>query len=119
MFISAAQSIFTNGLVNSLLEAGFDKIPLVISSGSSDLQSVLTPDELVVVIPAYLTGLRRAFILATVCAAGAFISSLATKFEKIKDAAEQKDSANTSDTTEDSASSSKQMGQSQKESSLP
>ncbi len=93
MLISAAQSIFTNSLVNTLNSAGFQNTSFVLSSGTTDLGSVLTPDELAVVIPAYLTGLRNAWAMATACGGAALISSFATRFENIKNAPAQKNSS--------------------------
>ena len=93
MLISAAQSIFTNGLVNALNSAGFHNTALILSSDTTDLSSALTADELAVVLPAYLTGLRNAWVMATACSGAAVVSSAIAKFENIKNApAQQKGS---------------------------
>ncbi|KAK2017792.1 MFS general substrate transporter [Colletotrichum eremochloae] len=92
--ISASQSIFTNGLVNALKSAGFHNTSLVLSSDTSHLSSVLTADELAVVLPAYLTGLRNAWAMATACGGAALLSSAIARFENMKNAtAQQKDAA--------------------------
>lgn len=93
VLISAAQSIFTNGLVNALNSAGFHNTALILSSDTTDLSSALTADELAVVLPAYLTGLRNAWVMATACSGAAVVSSAIAKFENIKNApAQQKGS---------------------------
>ncbi|WQF86400.1 Putative major facilitator superfamily, MFS transporter superfamily [Colletotrichum destructivum] len=91
--ISASQSIFTNGLVNALNAAGFHNTSLVLSSDTSHLSSVLTADEMAVVLPAYLTGLRNAWAMATACGGAALLSSAIAKFENIKNVTPQQKDA--------------------------
>lgn len=79
--ISAAQSIFTNGLVNPPTAAGFAEIDLVISTGNAGLQGFLPPEQLATVMSAYMEGLRQAWALTTAC-----VGLVCTKIEDIRNA---------------------------------
>lgn len=86
VIISAAQSIFSNGLVRSLTAAGFADIDLVVSSADASLRDLLPPDQLAIVMSAYMAGLRQAWALATTCAGLCFVVALCTKVEDIRNA---------------------------------
>lgn len=84
MVISAAQSIFSNGLVNALTAAGFADINLVISNADASLRDLLPPEQLATALSAYMAGLRQAWALATACAGLCLVVGLCTKVEDIR-----------------------------------
>ncbi|KAI2616498.1 major facilitator superfamily domain-containing protein [Hypoxylon sp. NC1633] len=101
VFISAAQSIFANRLTETLdgNSVGLDPVQ-VTSIGATGLRDFYSGEQLVVVMDAYVVGLRDAWILGVVCAVMAFLSALLTPFRTIKQSSEKTENRS-DDTTVD------------------
>ncbi|KAJ8113163.1 hypothetical protein ONZ43_g5218 [Nemania bipapillata] len=98
IFISAAQSIFANRLIVSLAGNTSGVIPKeVVAVGADQLRAVFSGAQLKDVLDAYIIGLRDAWILGVVTAGLAFLSSFLTGFRSIKQGAQQKSVAPSTD----------------------
>jgi MFS transporter, DHA2 family, glioxin efflux transporter len=85
IFISAAQSIFINSLVQDIVSSNQSINPtLVVSVGATNLRDAFSEDELAYVLRAYLVGLRDTWILGVVCAGAALLSVFLAKPQSIK-----------------------------------
>jgi MFS family permease len=77
VFVSAANSIFTNSLVNGLTAANIQGVDpnAVVHLGATQLRHIVRSEDLDAVLDAYMGGLtdvyRLALVLACICAAGA------------------------------------------------
>jgi MFS family permease len=77
VFVSAANSIFTNSLVNGLTAANIQGVDsnAVVHLGATQLRHLVHPEDLGAVLDAYMKSLtdvyRLALVLACMCAAGA------------------------------------------------
>lgn len=80
IFISVAQSIFSNQLIAHLLSlpSTYD-VGQIIAIGADDLRAHFAGSQLRDVLDAYMAGLRAAWVLGIVCAAAAFLSSFGSK----------------------------------------
>ena len=94
VFVSVAESIFSNTLINSLKESGSSlDVASVIQTGSSELRQRFSPDELVPILEAYMDGLKNAFALGIALGAAAALMSLAPPIKSIKGKVKLEDAA--------------------------
>ncbi|KAE8143181.1 major facilitator superfamily domain-containing protein [Aspergillus pseudotamarii] len=85
IFVSVAQSVFTNRLITKLLSLSSTYNPnQIISVGADDLRSHFSGTQLRDILDAYLTGLRAAWILGLACAGVAFLSSFGAKVRNMR-----------------------------------
>ncbi|KZP00729.1 MFS general substrate transporter [Calocera viscosa TUFC12733] len=86
-FVSAAQSIFTNVLINRLAITAPSVDPAqVIATGASDLHQVFSADVLPGVLRAYMDGLKAAYALAAGALSVASMLSVFVEWTSIKGA---------------------------------
>ncbi|PHH90310.1 hypothetical protein CDD83_3984 [Cordyceps sp. RAO-2017] len=89
IFISVAQTLFQNGLIDGLRAAdvGIDG-RVFINSGASEIKQVLARmgrlDALDSVLRAYMTGLRHTYYISVACAACAFFAVLGLEWRSVK-----------------------------------
>jgi len=84
-FISAAQSIFTNILINRLAVTAPSVDPSqVIATGATDLHSVFSSDVLPGILRAYMDGLKGTYGLATGALTLASVLSVFVEWTSIK-----------------------------------
>ena len=85
LWVSAAQSAFTNRLVQKLPEyaPGVDPA-LVVATGATDLRSVFTAEQLPGILEAYMSGIKVAFLLPVALGGVAAIVSLFAKWTSLK-----------------------------------
>ncbi|KAI0164198.1 major facilitator superfamily domain-containing protein [Xylariaceae sp. FL1272] len=89
LFIAVAQTVFQNGLINSLRKKAPQLDPTTfINSGASDIREVLAAlgqsSALDTVLTAYLQGLRNTYYISAAGAAGAFLAGLGLQWKKIE-----------------------------------
>jgi MFS family permease len=85
IFISAAQSGFTNKMLKELpLRAPGVNAALVIATGATDLRKVFTADQIPGILDAYMQGLRVPFIIAIACACVTALLAFTPRYESIK-----------------------------------
>jgi MFS transporter, DHA2 family, glioxin efflux transporter len=85
IFISAAQSGFTNKLASNLpSKAPTVDIGKLLATGATDLRKVFSADEIPGILSAYMEGLRLPFALAIACACLSFFIAFAPRWESIK-----------------------------------
>ncbi|USP74923.1 MFS general substrate transporter [Curvularia clavata] len=84
IFISVAQNMFANQLLQSVTNnnVGFDP-QKILSVGADDLKSHFLAHELSDVFKAYLLGLRTTWILGIACASAAFIVTFGSRYRNI------------------------------------
>ena len=83
--VSAAQSIFGNILLRRVRETAPGVSPtLVLTTGASELRSVLTADQLPGVLEAYVDGLKGVFALATAMLALSAVIAVLPKWEPLR-----------------------------------
>lgn len=76
-FLAAAQSAFLNqSLVTLRTSAPGVNAAMFVATGSAQLRSVFTADDMPGVLAAYMAGLKSAFVLSTVAAALAFVVAI-------------------------------------------
>lgn len=91
IFIAVAQTLFQNGLLDSIRAAdiGIDG-RVFINSGASEIESVLERmgrlDALPTVLGAYMTGLRHTYYISVACAGVAFAMCLGLEWRSVKKA---------------------------------
>lgn len=85
LFISFAQTTFSNGLINALpgFAPGID-VPAIISAGASGFRSVAPPALLRGVLLAYNEAVNHVFYLVAGVAVGAFISGWGMGWKSLK-----------------------------------
>lgn len=97
-FLTAAQSMFANRLLQTLKTAspGIDA-SLVLSTGVSEIRHSFTGDDLASVINAYMAGIHAVFIFALASSALAILLAFFIPFQKlVKHDSDQKHTANVS-----------------------
>lgn len=79
VFVSTAQSIFVNGLIEAVRHNSPDVIPQsVVAVGAAELKEVFTPDQLPGILRSYMTGLKDAYLFAITLAGVAVILAVVT-----------------------------------------
>lgn len=82
--ISAAQSAFANTLLKRLAETAPEIPPLlVIGTGAGDLASVFSPEQLPLVISAYMDGIRVSFAVALAMAGVSFLLAFLQPWKRL------------------------------------
>ncbi|KAJ5139220.1 cytochrome P450 oxidoreductase [Penicillium bovifimosum] len=85
IFLSVAQSVFTNRLIAKLLSfSSTYNASEVISEGADDLRSHFSGTQLRDIQDAYMSGLRATWVLGIACAGAAFLSSFGSKMRNIR-----------------------------------
>lgn len=85
IFVSVAQSIFTNRLISRLLSLSSSyNDSEIISVGADDLRSHFSGIQLRDILDAYMFGLKATWILGIACACAAFLTSFGTKVHNIR-----------------------------------
>ncbi|KAI1319742.1 major facilitator superfamily domain-containing protein [Xylariaceae sp. FL0255] len=95
LFIAVAQTVFQNGLIDSLRRDAPQLDPQIfINSGASNIRTVLAEigqsDALETVLKAYLQGLRNTYYISAAGAAAAFVAGLGLQWKKIEKKGEGK-----------------------------
>lgn len=90
-FVAAAQSVFSNRILESLAQIAPNIDPSkVLSTGAADLAKSLSPEELAPVIQSYMVGIKAVFAFSLAGAALATVSSLLVPFVKMQSFEDQK-----------------------------
>ncbi|KAE8378310.1 major facilitator superfamily domain-containing protein [Aspergillus bertholletiae] len=85
IFVSVAQSVFTNRLIAKLLSLSTAyNTSEIISVGADDLRSHFSGVQLRDILDSYIVGLRATWIMGLVCAGVAFLSSFGSKVRTMK-----------------------------------
>jgi MFS transporter, DHA2 family, glioxin efflux transporter len=86
LFVSVAQNIFSNKLIQGVQTSVPDVDPqIVISAGATDLRAALTPDQLQKVLVIFMSSLKDAFIVPIALTGTAFfLVFLLTKNMRVK-----------------------------------
>jgi hypothetical protein len=85
IFVSVAQSIFTNRLIAKLLSLSSTyNASEIISVGANDLHSHFSGSQLRDILDAYMVGLRATWILGIACAGAAFLSSFGSTVRNMR-----------------------------------
>ncbi|KAI2636629.1 major facilitator superfamily domain-containing protein [Xylaria nigripes] len=89
LFIAVAQTVFQNGLIDSIRQNAPHIDPMIfINSGANKIQEILDAlgqsDALEVVLTAYMTGLRYTYYISAATAAASFVVALGFRWSKIK-----------------------------------
>jgi hypothetical protein len=85
LFVSVGQNVFTNKLVQGLIDYAPGLDPrIVLSTGATSIQSTTDPKYLGGVTLAYNDALVRAFTVATAMAAISIIGSAAIEWKSVK-----------------------------------
>ncbi|KAK4180259.1 major facilitator superfamily domain-containing protein [Triangularia setosa] len=94
IFIAVAQAVFQNGLIDNLSQDAPD-LPgqLFLNIGASQVIQVVSnpppaglgrPEDVNIVLNAYLQGLRNTYYIAVGCACGAFVAACGLSWKKIQ-----------------------------------
>ncbi|RDA88050.1 hypothetical protein CP532_5287 [Ophiocordyceps camponoti-leonardi (nom. inval.)] len=89
IFVSVAQTLFQNGLIQGIAAAnvGVDGRAFI-NSGASEIKDVLIRmnrlDALVPVLDSYMTGLRHTYFISVACAGCAFFCVLGLEWKSVK-----------------------------------
>ncbi|KAJ5494462.1 hypothetical protein N7463_010549 [Penicillium fimorum] len=95
MFVAAAQAAFVNQIIVQLAEtAPSINSALVVSTGASELRDIFTAEQMTVILPAYMTGLKVAYAISIAAAGIAFCLSPFNNFKQIDAWAAAKGSEN-------------------------
>ena len=94
LFISVAQSVFENGLVQYIqVHAPDIAPPIILDAGATQIRNVLMQigksGELKTVVAAYMSGLRDAYRVTLALTLGAFVSSLFLEWKSVKHARDE------------------------------
>lgn len=90
IFVAVAQTLFQNGLIDTLAkdDIGIDG-KVFINSGASQIKHVLEGmgrvDALQPVLEAYMKGLRHTYYISVACAACAFLAVLGLEWRSVKE----------------------------------
>ncbi|KAK4665965.1 hypothetical protein QC763_0067940 [Podospora pseudopauciseta] len=94
IFIAVAQAVFQNGLIDTLAkDAPGLPAELFLNIGASQVSQVVSapppaglgrPDDVNIVLNAYLQGLRNTYYIAVGCACGAFVAACGLSWKKIQ-----------------------------------
>jgi hypothetical protein len=85
VFISAAQSIFSNRLICGLQTAAPYLDPkIIISTGATSLKGVVAKDDLPAVLDAYNSALAQTFYIAAALATLSFVGAVMTEWRSVK-----------------------------------
>ncbi|RJE20953.1 hypothetical protein PHISCL_06717 [Aspergillus sclerotialis] len=85
IFVSVAQSIFTNSLIVNLLSSSPNyHASDIISVGADDLRAHFFGTQLRDILDAYMAGLRATWILGIACAGAALLSSFGSKVRNMR-----------------------------------
>ena len=85
IFISAAQSGFTNKLLKSIpTKAPHVSPQLVVATGASELRHVFKPEDLPGIIASYMDGLKVAFALTIALVGVSFLVAFTPKWQNIR-----------------------------------
>jgi hypothetical protein len=85
IFVSVAQSVLSNGLVDQISTQIRSLDPeVIISAGATGLRSIVSFDLLPVVLDAYNSVMRRIFIISAVLGGCSFLSSLFFEWKSLK-----------------------------------
>ncbi|KAH8703810.1 putative efflux pump antibiotic resistance protein [Talaromyces proteolyticus] len=80
--LAAAQAAFLNTIINTAV--GIDRT-LLIASGATQLRSMFSPEQLPIVLDAYMAGIRAAFAIAIGMMGFAFFASLLSSWKNLHD----------------------------------
>lgn len=94
LFISVAQSVFENGLVQYIqVHAPDIAPPIILDAGATQIRNVLMQigksGELQTVVAAYMSGLRDAYRVTLALTLGAFVASLFLEWKSVKHARDE------------------------------
>jgi hypothetical protein len=89
IFVAVAQTLFQNGLIDSVAEKNIGIEPtLFINIGASEIKDTLTKmgraDAIAPVLESYMQGLRHTYYVTMACAICAFISCLFFQWKSVK-----------------------------------
>ncbi|KFA62998.1 hypothetical protein S40285_06838 [Stachybotrys chlorohalonatus IBT 40285] len=89
IFVSVCQTLFQNGLIESVTNANIDLDPHVLINGGAAgipqmLESIGRSDAVEVVLEAYMDGLRNTFYVTTACACCAFLACITIQWRSVK-----------------------------------
>ncbi|KAJ5320220.1 hypothetical protein PENANT_c010G03433 [Penicillium antarcticum] len=84
--LAIAEAIFENKLVSRLHSWGFEELEIekILSAGSAEARSVVSPEHIPGVLDAYNYAITRTFYVATSVAAIAFLLSLGIRWRSVK-----------------------------------
>ena len=86
LFISVAQNVFTNSLLNNILATavpGMD-VSKILATGATELRTQIDPQFLPIVQQAYNGAVVNAFYVATACAALSLFGAVAFEWKSVK-----------------------------------
>jgi len=85
VFVSAAQSVFVNRLLQTLPSSAPDVDPAYVAIlGATELRSVFSGPQLAGIVDAYMVGVRGAFAFGIAVAGSAFVASWLMPIRSIK-----------------------------------
>ncbi|KAH8592860.1 major facilitator superfamily domain-containing protein [Bisporella sp. PMI_857] len=85
LLVSAGQSAFAARLTQHLVAADAGISPAqVVGTGATDIRKVFTPEEVPIILQAYMSGLHAAFIVAIALAAACTIIAFGASLEKLQ-----------------------------------
>lgn len=89
LFVSVAQTLFSNGLVSGLQKYAPKLDPMIfLHSGATSVRPILSQlhaeDQLEDVLKAYVEGLSNCFWISVACAIGAFIAACTLQWKNVK-----------------------------------
>ena len=84
VFVSVAQSVFTNQLIKGLKSVAGISPAVVVNTGATDLRHVVNPSNLREVLVAYNGAIRKAFLVAVAMACFSIIGALSIEWKNIK-----------------------------------
>ena len=84
VFVSVAQSVFTNRLVNGLTNVAGISPTVIVNTGATDLRRVIDPSNLRGVLVAYNGALTKTFTVAVAMSCFSIIGALCIEWKNIK-----------------------------------